>query len=70
MALKPLITDSNNIHFNEKDAINGYVDHENNLQLNTGIDIRFQDIIYRAPRHIPWDRCRSCILFHLKNEKK
>lgn len=62
MALKPLITDNNNINFNEKDAINGFVDHENSLQLNcnTGIDIKFQDIIYSAPRHIPWKRCRCC----------
>lgn len=48
--------------------INGYIDHENNFQLNSdsGINIRFQNLIYRVRHHIPWDRCKSCILLHLK----
>lgn len=61
MALKPLLTDQNNTRFNETgDKMNGFVDHENNLHSNhnTGINIKFQDIVYRVRRHVPWDRCK------------
>lgn len=60
MTSKPLLPDNNQTHFNETDVMNGYVDHENNLHLNrnTGINIKFQNIVYKVRRHIPWDRCK------------
>lgn len=56
MALNPPLSNKNN----ETDIVNGYIDQENNFELNynTGINIKFQDIVYSIRRHILWDRCK------------
>lgn len=73
--LKPTIGSEVVVKVNDKDITDGCfqaaTDDSEHSSSGQGINIQFQDIIYRARREISWDRCKYYSLFILlkRNEK-
>lgn len=57
IGLKPIVTV--NTISNDADVTDGcFGDKNSEHECSTGINIKFQDLIYRARREISWDRCK------------
>lgn len=65
IGLKPIITsNTGNTVTIDKDVTDGcFGDKDSEHECSKGINIKFQDLIYRARREISWDRCK-CLFFY------
>lgn len=64
IGLKPIIT-GNTITI-DKDVTDGcFGDKDSEHECIKGINIKFQDLIYRARREISWDRCKFYNRLHI-----